>query len=109
VRTAIVGGRLAVKPVGIALSVHGSLSLHKVRYESYGGLVAKATARARVHGCVPDCNLGGLAYPRARVRLSGRVRCEGRLVYGRIGYALLGALPEGVDRRGRIGMLPRGC
>jgi hypothetical protein len=99
-RTAIVGGRLAVEPEEIAISVHGSLSLHEVHYEIYGGRVAKATARARVRGCVPDCNLGGLAWPAARVRLSDLVRCDGRLVYGRLvygrlGYALRGALPEG--------------
>jgi hypothetical protein len=109
VRTAIVGGGLAVKPEEIALSVHGSLSLHKLGWASWGGAVAKATARARVRGCVPDCNLGGLKWPRARVRLSDRVRCEGRLVYGRLGYALGGEIPAGVERRGRVDMLPRGC
>jgi hypothetical protein len=109
VRTAIVGGGLAVKPVEIALSVHGSLSLHKLRWTGWGGAVATAGGRARVRGCVPDCNLGGLKWPRASVRLSDLVRCGGRVVYGRIGYVLSGEIPAGVERRGRIDMVPRGC
>jgi hypothetical protein len=109
VRTAIVGGGFAVRPAAMALSVHGSLSLHKMRWRSWGGAVAEGSGRARAKACVPDCNLGKIEWPWVRVRFSQRTRCDGGLVYGRLGYALVRQIPPGVDRRGRIGMLPRGC
>lgn len=109
VRTAIDGGGLAVRPEAIALSVHGSLSVHALRWDGWGGAVARGRGRARVHGCVPDCNLGKIEYLRVRVRLSEVTECEGRLVYGRLGYRLGGQVPAGVERGGRFDMRPEGC
>jgi hypothetical protein len=109
VRTAIDGGGVAVRPEAIALSVHGSLSLHKLRWVRWGGAVAIGGGRARVKACVPDCNLGKVEWPRVTVRLEDRIRCDGRLVYGWLGYRLRGTIPAGAKARGSVGMRPRGC
>jgi hypothetical protein len=109
VRTAIVGGGLAVRPEEIALSVHGSLSLHKLRWASWGGAVAIGGGRARVKACVPDCNLGKIEWPRVTVRLEDRIRCDGRLVYGWLGYRLHGTIPAGAKARGSVEMRPGDC
>ncbi|MFT3863420.1 MAG: hypothetical protein QM729_04045 [Solirubrobacterales bacterium] len=109
VRVAIDGGRLAVRPEAIALSVHGSLSLHRLRWREWGGTVATGRGRARVKACVPDCNLGKVEWPRVTVRLEDRIRCEGRVLYGWLGYRLQGEIPEGVRPRGSVDMRPKGC
>ncbi len=104
VKVAIDSDRLALKPEALALSVHGSLSLHKLGWRGWGGPVARGRGRARVKACVPDCNLGKVEYPRVKLRLTEVVRCQGRLIYGRLGYRLLGEIPEGVPRGGRFDM-----
>lgn len=98
-----------MQPEEVALSVHGSLSLHKLRWESWGGTVAKGSGRARVKACVPDCNLGKVEWPRVTVRLEDRIRCDGWLLYGWLGYRLHGAIPAGAKPRGSVDMRPRGC
>ncbi|HEY0280068.1 MAG TPA: hypothetical protein VGC32_17530 [Solirubrobacterales bacterium] len=109
VRTAVSGGALAVRPAAIRISVHGDLSLHGMRWDGWGGVEARGRGRARVKACVPDCNLGKWETPRVTVTLAGRVRCDGRLVYGWLGYRLHGEIPEGAKRRGSLDMRPRGC
>lgn len=109
VRTALVGGGLAVRPAAIEVTVHGDVSLHGLRWSSWGGPEASGSGRARVKACVPDCNLGKFKYPRVTVRLADRVRCDGRVVYGRLGYRLHGEIPEGAKRRATVDLRPRGC
>jgi hypothetical protein len=109
VRTAVSGGSLAVRPTAIKISVHGDLSLHGMRWSGWGGAEARGSGRARVKACVPDCNLGKWESPRVTVRLANRIRCDGRLVYGWLGYRLHGEIPEGAKRRGSIDMRPWGC
>jgi len=109
VRTAVVGGGLAVRPAAIEVTAHGDVSLHGLRWGSWGGAEAIGRGRAKVKACVPDCNLGKVKYPRVTVRLAGRMRCDGRVVYGRLGYRLLGEIPEGAKRRGTVDLRPRGC
>jgi hypothetical protein len=109
VRTAVSGGRLAVRPAGIKISVHGDLSLHGMRWAGWGRAEARGRGRAHVKACVPDCNLGKWESPRVTVTLADRIRCDGRVVYGWLGYRLHGEIPEGAKRRGSVDMRPRGC
>lgn len=109
VKTAVVGGALAVRPAAIEISVHGDLSLHGMRWTRWGEAEATGGGRARVKACVPDCNLGEVEWPRVTVRLADRVRCDGRVVYGWLGYRLHGEIPEGARPRGTVDLRPRGC
>lgn len=109
VRTAIVGGRPAVKPAAIKVSVHGDVSLHGLRWTSWGGAEASGRGRARVKACVPDCNLGKVEWPRVTVRLADRIRCDGLVTYGWLGYRLHGEIPAGAKARGTVDLRPRGC
>lgn len=109
VRTAVSGGSLAVAPAAIRISVHGDLSLHGMRWAGWGGAEARGRGRAHVKACVPDCNLGKWESPRVTVTLADRIRCDGRVVYGWLGYRLHGEIPEGAKRRGSVDMRPRGC
>ncbi len=109
VRMALSGETLAVRPSAIKISVHGDLSLHGMRWAGWGGAEARGRERARVKACVPDCNLGKWESPRVTVTLADRIRCDGRVVYGWLGYRLHGEIPEGAKRRGSVDLRPRGC
>jgi hypothetical protein len=79
-----------------------------VRWQSYGGAVAEASGRAFANDCIPYCAAGHLFKPRAKLKLSKIVQCQGRPVYARLRYRLAGELPKGLPRRGGFPMLPLG-
>ncbi len=99
VKTSIDTNTLKVRPHQILLSGDGTLGLLAIKYESYGGPVAKATATAYTRGCTPKCAEGKVLRPRATVRFSDLVECEGKMVYGKLSYVLHGPIPSGFERR----------
>jgi hypothetical protein len=82
--------------------------MNRVHWQSYGGANAKATARAFVNDCVPYCAAGHVTHPRATLRLSKIVDCNGTPIYGHLDYAITGPLPTGFPRRGGYSMRPLG-
>lgn len=99
-------GPAQVRPHEILLAEDGTLSLYAIHYESYGGAVAKATGRGYTRGCTPDCAQGTVLRPQATIRLSQLIRCEGKLIYGRLRYTLTGPIPSGFKRRATYDLRP---
>lgn len=60
----IVSQELTYRPHAIGLSADGTFAIAGIRYQSYGGAVAKARARAYLRGCSPDCAQGKAFRPR---------------------------------------------
>jgi hypothetical protein len=106
VKASIDTNELTVRPHAILLSGDGTLSLYAIHYESYGGAVAKATGRAYTRGCTPNCAEGKVRRPRATIRFSDQVKCEGKLVYGEVSYVLRGPLLKGYKRRESFDLRP---
>jgi hypothetical protein len=104
----IVGQELAYRPHAIGLSADGTFAIIGIHYESYGGPVATATARAYVRGCTPNCAEGKEYRPAATLRLSAKIRCRGVRIYSRLRYALWGPLPSGFRRQGTEPLRPLG-
>ncbi|MBS1862618.1 MAG: hypothetical protein JSS68_12995 [Actinobacteria bacterium] len=108
----IVGQELAYRPHAIGLSADGTFALTGIKYESYGGAVATASARAYVRGCTPNCAEGKVYRPAASLRLEAQIQCRGKTIYSKLRYKLDGPLPAGF-RRQAIEPLrpvgPKGC
>ena len=104
----IVSQELTYRPHAIGLSADGTFAIVGIRYQSYGGAVAKARARAYVRGCSPDCAQGKVFRPPAAVRLSDEIACRGVTIYSRLRYVLQGPLPPGFRRRGSEPLRPLG-
>lgn len=98
--------KLVYRPHFFLLSGDGTFGVSKVRWQSYGEPVATATGRGFANDCIPYCAAGHFLHPRATLRLSKVVECQGKSVYARLRYALSGRLPEGFPRRGGFSMLP---
>lgn len=99
-------GPAQVRPHEILLAEDGTLSLYAIHYETYGGATATATGRGYTRGCTPDCAQGKVRRPRATIRLSQRIQCEGKLIYARLQYSLTGPIPSGFKRRATYDLRP---
>jgi hypothetical protein len=108
----IVSQELVYRPHAIELSADGTFALTGITYASYGGPVARATGRAYVRGCTPDCARGKVYRPTATLRLESQARCGSKTIYSKLVYKLQGPLPAGF-RRGGTELLrpvgPEGC
>ncbi len=100
--------KLYYRPHFFLLSGDGTFGMNRVHWQSYGGARATATARAFVNDCVPYCAAGHVSHPRATLRLSKLVDCNGTPIYARLEYAIAGPLPKGFPRRGGYSMRPLG-
>jgi hypothetical protein len=106
VKASIDSNELKVRPHVILLSGDGTLGLEGIHYETYGGVVAKASGRAYTRGCTPNCAEGKVRRPGATIRFSDLLKCEGRLVYGELEYRLHGPLLKGYKRRESFDLRP---
>jgi hypothetical protein len=106
VKASIDSNELKVRPHAVLLSGDGTLALYGIHYETYGGVVAKASGRAYTRGCTPDCAEGKVRRPGATIRFSDLLKCEGKLVYGELEYRLHGPLLKGYERRERFDLRP---
>jgi hypothetical protein len=104
----IVNQELVYRPHAIGLSADGTFALTGIKYESYGGPVAKATGRAYVRGCTPDCATGKAYRPAATLRLESQARCGDKTIYSKLVYRLQGPLPAGFRRQGTEALRPVG-
>ncbi len=104
----IVGQELAYRPHAIGLSADGTFAMTAIVYQAYGGAVAKASARAYVRGCTPNCAEGKAYRPTATLRLSDQIQCRGVTIYSRLRYVLRGPLPTEFRRQGTELLRPLG-
>ncbi|HVV91458.1 MAG TPA: hypothetical protein VHB53_13260 [Solirubrobacterales bacterium] len=104
----IVGQELVYRPHAIGLSGDGTFAMNGIKYTSYGGATATATARAYVRGCTPDCAQGKVYRPSASLRFETRLQCQGKTIYSELHYRLRGTLPAGFPRRGTESLRPVG-
>jgi hypothetical protein len=100
--------KLYYRPHFFLLSGDGTFGINKVQWKHYGGATATASARAFVNDCVPYCAAGHIDRPRAALKLSKVVDCNGTPIYARLEYTLTGPLPKGFPRRGGYSMRPLG-
>jgi hypothetical protein len=100
--------KLYYRPHFFLLSGDGTFGVSKVQWHSYGGAVAEASGRAFADDCIPYCAAGRIFKPRAKLKLSKVVQCQGHPVYARLRYELAGKVPKGLPRRGGFPMLPLG-
>ena len=102
----VVSNQLVFRPHSIGLSGDGTFSLDRIQWRSYGGATARATATAFTKGCTPDCAEGHIDRPRAKLRFTTPVECEGRQIYARMHYVLRGAIPSGYVHSRWVSMRP---
>ena len=95
-----------VRPHELALSGDGTLLLYAIKYTSWGGPTAEATGRGYVRGCTPDCAQGKVYRPKAKIRLSRVLRCEGKLLYTRVSFSFTGTIPKGYKRSATTELVP---
>jgi hypothetical protein len=89
------------RPATIVLACgDGGLFATDIRYRSYGGARAVATAQLHTHSCVPNCAESTFhAFP-GTITLADVVRCEGVLYYSRARYRFTDGGPFGEDPSG---------
>jgi hypothetical protein len=104
----VVGQELVYRPHAIELAGDGTFAMTGIKYQSYGGPVATATARAYVRGCTPNCAEGKVVRPAATLRFEALAQCEGKTIYSKLRYKLRGALPAGFRRQGTESLRPVG-
>lgn len=104
----IVSQELVYRPHAIGLSADGTFAMTGIKYASYGGPAATATARAYVRGCTPDCARGKVYRPSASLRFEAEVQCQGKTIYSKLRYKLQGSLPAGFRRQGTELLRPVG-
>lgn len=102
----VVTQQLVYRPHKIYLSGDGTFSLNRIQWHSYGGRVARATAIAFTKGCTPTCANGHVDRPRAKLRFTTPIECEGRYIYARMHYALRGTIPSGFVHQRWIPLRP---
>ena len=95
-------GALGRRPHKIEFE-EGYVYFSTIQWQSFGGPVARATARAYIYRCCGRAR--GSIRPRATLRLTHPVRRGANRVYSRLGYVLRGPLPRDVARRGSLAML----
>jgi hypothetical protein len=95
-----------VRPHEILLSEDGTFSLYGLRWTSYGGATATAVGHGYTRGCTPDCAQGKVYRPQVAVRLSRVKTCEGKSLYTRLKYTLVGRIPKGFLRQGTYDLTP---
>ena len=106
IRRSICDETFVYRPHRIGLSCDGTFLIQRIRWLHYGGQAASARASAYTRGCNPACAVGRVFHPTARIRLSHRVRCDGREIYARLRFTLRGPIPEGFRHHGTYSLLP---
>jgi hypothetical protein len=99
-------GAAEVRPHEILLAEDGTVAVTAIKYQSYGGPTATGTGRGYTRGCTPDCAQGKVLRPRAEVKFSQRIQCQGKLIYARLQVAFVGRIPAGFKRRSTYDMRP---
>jgi len=102
----VVSNQLVYRPHSIGLSGDGTFFMEHIQWHSYGSSVARATAIAYVKECTPDCANGHVDKPKAKLRFTTPVECEGRYIYARMHYVLRGLVPKGVPHSRWISIRP---
>jgi hypothetical protein len=105
VKDDITGNHLAKRPHRIALAADGSFYLRTIKWQSFGGKVARATAIAYTRTGCPTCANKEVEHPRAHLRLTNLTLRGGYRIYARLHYVLLGPIPTGFTHRGSLSML----
>ena len=100
----ITGNHLARRPHKIVLTADGSFYLRALRWQGFGGRVARATGSAYARNGCMTCADREVKRPRVRLRLTDLTPRGRYAVYGRLHYVLLGPLPEGFARRGSLSL-----
>jgi hypothetical protein len=101
--------QLYYRPHVFYLSADGALTLTAVKWRSYGGATATATAVAHTNNCLPACIGGTFTTHRTKLRLTGRKYCgaRDREIYARLSFHILGEIPHNFGNgRGSISMRP---
>lgn len=108
VETDVVSQELAYRPHAIGLAADGTFAMTGIKYASYGGPAATATARAYVRGCTPNCARGKVYRPAATLRFESQAMCGAKKIYSKLRYKLEGALPADFRRQGVLDLRPAG-
>jgi hypothetical protein len=104
-KDSVAGNHLVTRPHRIFLADDGSFYLRGLRWQSFGGPVARATGFAYTRSGCRTCADREVERPRARLRLTNlTLRGEYR-IYARLHYVLLGPVPPGFSHRGSLSML----
>jgi hypothetical protein len=101
----VVTGHLAKRPHKIVLSANESFYLYAVRWQSFGGSVARATATTYTRNGCRTCRHRDVERPRVTLKLTGLRRRGNDLIYARLHFVLHGPIPAGFARRGSQSML----
>lgn len=96
----VVNQELAYRPHSIAVAADGTFDFFEIHWITYGSSVARASARAYLRGCTPDCARGRVTRPKASLRFTNLISCHGAQVYSRVHFVLHGRVPEGRSHRG---------
>lgn len=104
----VVGQELLYRPHAIELAADGTFAMSGIKYTTYGGPTANATARAYVRGCTPNCAQGKVYRPPAILRFESRMQCKGKSIYSKLHYKLSGPLPADFRRQGTVLLRPVG-
>jgi hypothetical protein len=94
----VVSGELARRPHTIDPEEGNQFYFYAIQWQSFGGPVARATARAYTRGCCGPNEK--VKRPRATLRLTHLTRRGDNRVYARLHYVLHGPLAPYPDRRG---------
>jgi hypothetical protein len=105
VKDDITGDHLAKRPHRIILSANGSFYLRALRWQSFGGEVARATGVAYTRTSCQTCPNREVERPRVRLRLTNLTFHGGYRIYARLHYILQGPIPAGFTHRGSLPML----
>jgi hypothetical protein len=104
----VVNQELVYRPHAIELAADGTFAMTGIKYATYGGPAATATARAYLRGCTPNCAQGKVYRPAATLRFESRVQCGGKTIYSKLRYKLEGGLPADFRRQGVLTLRPVG-
>lgn len=99
----VVSGALARRPHKVDPEEGNQFYFYAIQWQSFGGPVARATARAYTRGCCGPNE--EVKRPRATLRLTHLTRRGDNRVYARLHYVLHGPLVPYPERRGSLPML----
>jgi hypothetical protein len=86
------GGQSHYKPVRIIISCgDGGISVRAIHYQTYGGMIARATGTAEQNICQPDCGAGHFRADPAKLELEAIIDCTG------LRYQFSGPSGTGID------------
>jgi hypothetical protein len=108
VESDIVSQELTYRPHAIELAADGTFAITGIKYSSYGGAAATATARAYIRGCTPNCAQGKVFRPKATLRLESQANCGDKTIYSELRYKLQGPLPADFRRQAVLTLRPVG-